>query len=165
MIPIFKEEKTRKQSFRDSVFICICIIVLGVVYIMLYPRAIACCDVIDGIVLGLDTTRCTITIDRKVNYHDTIFHLQKSYKFPRKDLSEILRFMPTKESNCVVSVRILAEKNHARQIEMNGIIVKKYDVWKYAQPALWLMILPGTICLLYQIINRKRLMKDAEPKN
>jgi len=63
-----------------------------------------------------------------------------------------------------VRVRIWAEKNQARQIEMNGTIVKRYDWWKYAKPALWLMILPGSIFLILLILDRKRLLKEPESK-
>ena len=146
-------------SFITSVALLVC----GVLFLVNYPKILSPTATFEGVLIGLNKTEYSITVKGVWNYGAYSGYIQEIYDITQEDLPNISGYANNYESDSVI-VRIWAEKKQARQIEMNGTIVKRYDWWKYAKPALWLMILPGSIFLILLILDRKRLLKEPESK-
>lgn len=152
---------SNRGAYVLSIFTCAVFIVCGALFLANYPKKLSHTATFEGLLVELNSTRYSMKIKGAWHYGGYVGNIQKTYNFTKDDLPNICYYVENSKSDSV-RVRIWAEKKQARQIEMNGAIVKKYDWWKYAQPALWLMILPGTIILILLILDRKRLLKEPE---
>lgn len=145
---------SNKSLFIRFIIGCVVLIIVGVFILVRMPKDLSNSESYDGTLYELDTVSYIIVLD----LHKQI---KLTYEFDKKDLPNIRAFLANNQIDSV-NVRIWAKRSQARQIEMNGIMVKEYNWWKYAQPAFWLMILPGTIILLLLVLDRKRLLKEPE---
>ena len=152
-----------RNIFISSIIVCVCLISGGGLIIINSPKELSTIATFDGVLVELNRTEYSINVAGLWNYGAYDGYVQKKYDFTKDDMPNICHYIENCKSDSV-RVRIWAEKNQARQIEMNGTIVKRYDWWKYAKPALWLMILPGSIFLILLILDRKRLLKEPESK-
>lgn len=153
-----------KNIFISSIVVSVCLIFGGMLIIVSSPGKLSSIATFEGVLVELNEDEYSINVKGLWNYGAYSGYVQNKYDFSKDDLPNICHYIENCKSDSV-RVRIWAEKKQARQIEMNGTIVKKYDWWKYAKPALWLMILPGTIFLILLILDRKRLLKEPESKN
>ena len=162
VVPYRVRNHSRKRQFINGCLGCFLYISLGSFLLINYPKTLSNSATFEGTLVKIDTVEHAINVKgEKRSWDNYKYKVQETYRFDKNDLPSIRTFLANNQIDSV-NVRIWAKKWQARQIEMNGIMVKKYNWWKYAQPAFWLLILPGTIFLLLLILDRKRLLK--EPK-
>ena len=161
IVPYRVRNHSRKRQFINGCLGCFLYITLGSFLLINFPKTLSNTATFEGILIKIDTNERTINVKGERSWGDYNYKVQETYMFDKKDLPNIRAFLTNNQIDSV-NVRIWAKKWQARQIEMNGIMVKKYNWWKYAQPAFWLLILPGTIFLLLLILDRKRLLKEPE---
>jgi len=152
---------SNRNVFILSIITCMGLIVCGTFILIDYPKTLSNTATLEGTFVEIDTIEHAIKVRGERCWYDYKYKVQDAYKFAEEDLPNVREFMANNKTDNI-SVRIWAEKWQARQIELNGVIVKEYNWWEYAQPALWLMILPGTIILILLILDRKRLLNEPE---
>lgn len=156
---------SNRHIFILSIIASIGLVVVGAFILIRYPKTMTNASSFEGLFVECDTINKTITIvDANMSFHMILNEKKrkKTYNLSDDDICAIRAYVANNIDSIIV--RIWAEKKQARQIEMNGTIVKQYDWWKYAKPALWMMILPGSIFLILLILDRKRLLKEPESK-
>ena len=150
-----------KGVFVLSIITSILLIIIGTLFIVNYPKKLSHTATFEGVLVELNKTKYSIKVKGLWHYGAYEGYIQKTFDITKDDLLRICEFIDQCQIDSI-NVRVWSEKEQSRQIEMNGSIVKKYDWWKYAKPALWLMVLPGTIFLICLIVNRKQYLKDVD---
>jgi len=152
---------SNKNVFILSVITCIVLISGGVIELINYPKVLSKNANFEGVLVDFDSINCAIVVKGEKLGYKYKYKAQETYEFFKDDLPNIREFIANNKSESI-NARIWSKKWQARQIELNDVMVKEYNWWKYAQPAFWLMILPGTVFLLLLILDRKRLLKEPE---
>lgn len=160
-VPYRVRNHSRKHRFISGCCGCVVVMILGSFLFIIFPKTLSDSAAFEGSLIEIDTIGYAINVKGEKSWGDYKYKVQETYRFDKKDLPNIRAFLANNQTDNV-NVRIWAEKWQARQIEMNGVMVKEYNWWKYAQPAFWLMILPGTIILILLILDRKRLLREPE---
>ena len=158
-VPYIVRNYSRKRQFISGCLGCFVYISLGSFLLIYFPKTLSDSAAFEGALVEIDTIEHTINVECERSWDNHKF--QKTYEFVEEDLPNVREFMARNMADNI-NVRIWSKKGKARQIEMNGVMVKEYNWWKYAQPAFWLMVLPGTIILILLILDRKRLLKEPE---